>query len=363
MADERNRWLDKAAAERVLRGGQAAPGADRRAPEAEARLRAVLDMLAAPQPPAGVELPGEAAAVAAFRAARGGAVASGAASAPGACGGPSVFGVSAISAAPGTYAPAGADTTPLVELAAAAAVPLAVAPSRRGRPARFALVAALAGVAVGSLAVAAGAGLLDRVTNDTAGPAPAVSLSADENRTTAGDTAGPTLAPQRPTPLRGTDGSVPGLGTAQTPGADADAGAIQGFGTGTGTGTGPGSSSGAGAGKDDAGDKGTKDGKDAFAGGTTSLKDSDKLSRLKAVDLCEAYRSGHMTSDRRERLSKLAQGLARIPHFCEALLDGPIGSGAPTVPRTADDGSPVLKAPTFVPASPVASSAAARKPR
>ncbi|MEV6730017.1 hypothetical protein [Streptomyces sp. NPDC051364] len=358
MADERNRWLDKAAAERVLRGGPAAPGADRRAHEAEARLRAALDMLAAPQPPAGVELSGEAAAVAAFRAARGGTVAGGAsgvASAGGASGVPSAPGVSAIAAAPRMYAPAGADTTPLVELGTAA-VPLTVAASRRSRPARFALVAALAGVAVGSLAVAAGAGLLDRVTNDTAGPAPAVSLSADENRTTAGDTAGPTLAPQlRPTPLRGTDGSAPSPGTAQTPGADA--GAVQGFGTG------PGTSSGGSAGQDDAGGTGAKDGKDTSAGGTTSLKDADKQSRLKAVDLCEAYRSGHMTSDRRERLSKLAQGLARIPHFCEALLDGPVRSGAPTVPRTADDGSPVLKAPTFVPASPVASSPVARTPR
>ncbi|WP_369777983.1 hypothetical protein [Streptomyces sp. R33] len=362
MADERNRWLDKAAAERVLRGGPAAPGADRRAQEAEARLRAALDMLAAPQPPAGVELPGEAAAVAAFRAARGGAVAggaSGAMSASGTSGVASAPGLSAISALPGTSGPVGVDATPLVELGTAAA-PLTVAASRRGRPARFALVAALAGVAVGSLAVAAGAGLLDRVTHDTAGPAPAVSLSADENPTTAGDTAGPTLAPQlRPTPLRGTDGSEPGLGTAQTPGADA--GAVQGFGTGTGTG--PGTSSGGGAGSGDAGGKDTKDGKDTFAGGTTSLKDADKQNRLKAVDLCEAYRSGHMTSDRRERLSKLAQGLARIPQFCEALLDGPVRSGAPAVPRTADDGSPVLKAPTFVPASPVPSSAAAGKPR
>ncbi|MEV0412036.1 hypothetical protein AB0I68_14850 [Streptomyces sp. NPDC050448] len=324
MADERNRWLDKAAAERVLRGGPAAPGADRRAREAEARLRAALDMLAEPQPPSGVELPGEAAAVAAFRAARGGAVAAGA-------------------SAPGVSARPGAGAAPLVELGTV--IPLAT--PRRGRPARFGLVAALAGVAVGSLAVAAGAGLLDRATHDTAGPAPAVSLSADENPTSAGDTAGPTLGPQlRPTPLRGTDGSAPSPGTGQTPGADS--GAVQGLGTGTGTG--PGTSSGAG---NDAGDgKDAKDGKDTFAGGTTSLKDTDKQSRLKAVDLCEAYRSGHMTADRRERLSKLAQGLSLIPHFCEALLDAPTRTATPTVPRTSDDGGDVLEAPTFSPASP-----------
>ncbi|MGW2991187.1 hypothetical protein ACWDA9_05390 [Streptomyces sp. NPDC001193] len=55
MADERNRWLDRAAAERLLSGGQAVPGGDRSAREAEARLRAALDMLAA-QPCAGAEL-------------------------------------------------------------------------------------------------------------------------------------------------------------------------------------------------------------------------------------------------------------------------------------------------------------------
>ncbi|MER7463932.1 hypothetical protein [Streptomyces sp. NPDC097981] len=337
MADERNRWLDEAAAERVLRGGQAAPGADRRAREAEARLRAALDMLAAPQPVAGVELPGEAAAVAAFRAARGGAAAPGA---PGA------------SEMPGTSAPVGGDTAPLLELgrviplAASAAAPLSA--PRRGRPVRFGLVAALAGVAVGGLAVAAGAGLLDRGTHDTAGPAPAVSLSADENPTTAGDTAGPTSGPQlRPTPFRGADGASPGPGTTLTPGADSATGTEQGFGTGTATG--PGTSSGGAAGK---GGKGVKDAQDDFAGGTTSLKEADKQARLKAVDLCEAYRSGHMTSDSRDRLSKLAQGLSRIPHFCEALLDEPAKTASPTVPRTADDGSDVLRAPTFAPASP-----------
>lgn len=199
-------------------------------------------------------------------------------------------------------------------------IPLAapVPAPRRTRPVRFGLVAALAGVAVGGLAVAAGAGLLDRDTHDTAGPAPAVSLSADTNPSPAGGTAGPTPAPQpRPDPLRGTDGTQPTPG-GQTPGADS--GAAQGFGNGTGTG--PDASGGA-ADADAGGGKDVKDGKDAPMGGTSSLKDSDKQTRLRAVDLCEAYRSGHMTSDRRDKLSKLAQGLSRIPHFCEALLDGP----------------------------------------
>ncbi|WP_406184418.1 hypothetical protein [Streptomyces sp. NBC_01006] len=336
MADERNRWLDQAAAERVLRGGQAVPGGDRSAREAEARLRAALDMLAGPQPCAGVELPGEAAAVAAFRAARAGAGAQAASGASMASGAPALSAMSA---------PAGGDTSPLVELGRILPLAAPVSTARRSRPVRFGLVAALAGVAVGGLAVAAGAGLLDRSTHDSAGPIPAVSLSADENPTPPGDTGGPTPGPQlRPTPFRGADGVQPTPGGGSTPGG-LDSGALQGFGTGTGTG--PDAASGGGADKDG---EGTKGGKDALAGGTTSLKDGQ--TRIKAVDLCEAYRSGEMTSDRRERLSKLAKGLARIPHFCEDLLDGPARSTTPTVPRGSDTGGDVLEAPTLTPASP-----------
>ncbi|MFF4101174.1 hypothetical protein [Streptomyces sp. NPDC001903] len=344
MADERNRWLDRAAAERVLSGGQAVPGGDRSAREAEARLRAALDMLAGPQPCAGAELPGEAAAVAAFRAARAGA------------GAPAMSGTPALS---GMSAPVGGDTSPLVELGRILPLAAPVSPARRSRPVRFGLVAALAGVAVGGLAVAAGAGLLDQNTHDSAGPVPAVSLSADENPTPPGDNGGPTPGPQLwPTPFRGADGVQPSPGGGQAPGG-LDSGALQGFGTGTVTG--PDAASGGGADKDGRDGAGTRDGKDALAGGTTSLKDGDKQTRLKAVDLCEAYRSGEMNSDRRDKLSKLAKGLARIPHFCEELLDGPARSTTPTVPRGSDIGGDVLKAPTLTPASP-GMSAPARLP-
>ncbi|MEV6576941.1 hypothetical protein AB0M92_02095 [Streptomyces sp. NPDC051582] len=350
MADERNRWLDKAAAERVLRGDPAVPGGDPSAREAEARLRTALELLAAPRPCTGAELPGEAAAVAAFRAAHGGA------------GAPAVSGIPALSGTSGTFgmsAPVGGDTSPLVELGRILPLAAPVPPARRGRPVRFGLVAALAGVAVGGLAVAAGAGLLDRSTHDSAGPVPAVSLSADENPTPPGGTGGPTPGPQlRPTPFRGTDGMPPTPGGGPTPGG-LDSGALQGFGTGTVKG--PDAASGGGAAAEGRDGRDTKDGKDALAGGTTSLKDADKQTRLKAVDLCEAYRSGEMNSDRRDKLSKLAKGLARIPHFCEDLLDGPGRSTTPTVPRGSDIGGDVLKAPTLVPASP-GMSAPARLP-
>ncbi|MFJ3172816.1 hypothetical protein ACIPJK_18850 [Streptomyces roseus] len=342
MADERDRWLDKAAAERVLRGGPAVPGGDPSAREAEARLRTALELLAAPQPCTGAELPGEAAAVAAFRAARAGA---------GAVSGTSALsGASGTSGASGMSEPAGGDTSPLVELGRILPLAAPASPARRGRPVRFGLVAALASVAVGGLAVAAGAGLLDRGTHDSAGPVPAVSLSADENPTPPGGTAGPTPGPQlRPTPLRGADGVPPTPGGGPTPGGP-DSGALQGFGTGTVTD--PDAASGGGADTQGRDGKAAKDGKDALAGGTTSLKDADKQTRLKAVDLCEAYRSGQMTSDRRDKLSKLAKGLARIPHFCEELLDGPDKGTGTTMPRGSDIGGDVFKAPTLVPASP-----------
>ncbi len=287
MADERNRWLDGAAAERVLRGGPAAPVGDLPAreaeAEAEARLRAALDMLA----PAGTELPGEAAAVAAFRAAR-------------------AESASAATAASAASAVSAAFAESVVDLGTLAPVPVtalggarlgaAAAGHRRTRPVRFALVAALAGVAVGGIAAAAGAGLLDRVTHDTAGPAPAVSLSADEDPAPAGDTARPSSAPQlRPTPFRGTDGPSPTPGTPDAAGGDA--GSAQGTGTGSDSrfGAVPGTSSASGG-------KGGKAGKETL-GGATELHDKDKEIRLKAVDLCESYRSGHMNADRREPVS------------------------------------------------------------
>ncbi|MFE3284778.1 hypothetical protein ACFXJJ_16870, partial [Streptomyces sp. NPDC059233] len=70
MADERDRrWLDEAAAEKLLRGEPLeplGPAADLRARAEAARLRAALDSLARPQVPEGAHV-GEAAAMATFR--------------------------------------------------------------------------------------------------------------------------------------------------------------------------------------------------------------------------------------------------------------------------------------------------------
>ncbi|MFD9336377.1 hypothetical protein ACFWBF_18530 [Streptomyces sp. NPDC060028] len=341
MADERNRWLDRAAAERLLRGEPAGPGADHPARARAERLRATLDELSGPAPHTGAELPGEAAALAAFRAARG----------------------TAPAAAPVRSDAFGAGE-PVVELSpwhpaaahasAPAAGSAAVSPAggRRMRPVRFGLAAALASVAFGGLAAAAGAGLLDGPRHDTAGPAPAVSVSSGDSPAPDGAGPDPTLTPGfQPSSPRGGDGvsgtpgtgAAPGTGDRTTPGGGAVGGG--------GTGTEPSANGAATAGKDG----GTKD---RFLDGGTAAKDREN--RLRAVTLCQDFRAGRLNDERREKLTRLANGLTRIPRYCESLLagaaDGATRSDAPGAPgadpgRT-DQGGGVLRAPTLTPALP-----------
>lgn len=68
MADEQYAWLDKEAAEKLLRGEPVDPADGRPCQDAE-RLAAALGDAARTALPATGELPGEAAALAAFRAA------------------------------------------------------------------------------------------------------------------------------------------------------------------------------------------------------------------------------------------------------------------------------------------------------
>ncbi|MCY0944036.1 hypothetical protein [Streptomyces antarcticus] len=363
MADERDRWLDRAAADRLLRGEPAqpvGPAADPHARARAARLRAALDALAEPSPARG-ELPGEAAAVAAFRAAH------------------ATRGAHAAAAG---RPPAAASREALLDLGRL--TPVAAPRSRRH--VRFGLAAALASVAVGGLAAAAGAGLLDQNRSDSAGPVPAMSVSADDDAAPDADGALPTLVPQpRPTTLR--DGATvqpdPG-GVTATPEADGrtEAGAAATAGTGTpfgglaagGTGKDPGSGTqdGAAAGKGDAG--AAEGNRDTFADAGSKERDDDRAKR-RAATLCEDYRAGHLDKDRREKLSNLARGLSRIPRYCEALLDGVTdaggmpgdatgapsrsggsgttgGSGGSGGPGGDGGGDGVFRAPTLTPALP-----------
>ncbi|MFJ3287438.1 hypothetical protein ACIPMW_19430 [Streptomyces sp. NPDC086669] len=136
MADELNRWLDRETAERLLRGEplEAVDPADRDQAE---RLAKTLEALTAEPPPTCGELPGEAAALVAFRAVRAGR--------------------DATAATPGVPSGQAADEVGLVRLGGPG--------DRRrrprwGRPVRLALAAALAVGMVGGVAVAAGTGVL-----------------------------------------------------------------------------------------------------------------------------------------------------------------------------------------------------------
>ncbi|MFB6934030.1 hypothetical protein [Streptomyces chartreusis] len=156
MADEQYRWLDRETAERLLRGEslEAVDAADRDQAE---RLAKTLEALTAEPPLTSAELPGEAAALAAFRAAREGR-----------------DGTSAtVGDGPARPAPEAADVG-LVRLGSPVR---AVRRPRWARPVRLGLAAALAVGMVGGIGVAAGTGVLptpfDR--NEPARPAATVS--------------------------------------------------------------------------------------------------------------------------------------------------------------------------------------------
>ncbi|MFE9563431.1 hypothetical protein ACFYM0_20240 [Streptomyces sp. NPDC006487] len=311
MADERDRWLDKAAADRLLRGEPAAPGAEHHARVRSERLRAALDALAEPPPaaPGGLpgELRGEAAAVAAFRA-RG-----------------SVFQAEPQAQAPEAALFGSADT--VVELGPPAGP--AAHRSRRGHPIRFVLAAAVAGVAVGGLAAAAGAGLLDRDARDAAGGMPAVSVSVGSSSGASADGGYATpFAPLRSTAPEGggglsgspSPGNTPGTEGRTTTAPDGVSGAVGG------TGREPSAS----------GSTGGRDGRDLSLqggtdGSTTEPRDGsgrDREGRTGPLELCRDFRSGRLDEAGRERLARLAKGLLRVPRYCQVLLDMAPGGGS-----------------------------------
>ncbi|MET9833179.1 hypothetical protein ABZ078_28635 [Streptomyces sp. NPDC006385] len=157
MADELYRWLDRETAERLLRGEslEAVDTADRDQAE---RLAKTLESLTVEPPPSSAELPGEAAALAAFRAARAGR--------------------DDVAVPVGHRSRSGASRAAddgLVRIGAPA--PAARRP-RWGRPLRLALAATLAVGMVGGVAVAAGTGVLPEPFGDEEPARPAATVSA-----------------------------------------------------------------------------------------------------------------------------------------------------------------------------------------
>ncbi|MET7730930.1 hypothetical protein ABZT02_06140 [Streptomyces sp. NPDC005402] len=172
MADESYRWLDLETAERLLRG-ESLEAVDEAAREQAERLAKTLDALTVEPAPTSAELPGEEAALAAFRKVRAGRADDWVS--------PPVR---------GRHRPgAGSADAGLVRIGAPEA---GAGRPRRRRPAHLGLAAVLAVGMVGGVAVAAGIGVLPHVGDGEPEPAASVSAAATPDR--------PLVSPSAPAP-------------------------------------------------------------------------------------------------------------------------------------------------------------------
>ncbi|MFI8102435.1 hypothetical protein [Streptomyces sp. NPDC086023] len=277
MADDRYDWLDGAAAEQLLRGEPVLPAGDAHGRAEAVRLAEALASLVPPARP-GVELPGEAAAVAAFRAAR----------AQDAAGSPAV-----------RLVPAPVETAELAPLTGRPAGDRRPRTRSARRSLRFGLAAAVAGLTIGGVAAAATTGLLPDMPV-IAGPAPSVSVSLEPSPEPTGptaDTIGGTGEPVTPRLLPDTPGADPS-GTPSAGGAT----------------TGPGAT---------AGTPSPQDPKAKDAGGTSAGSTQESTTRLRAS--CKDLQAGRLDRAGRLDLEKAARG-TRLESYCAKLL-GTGGTG------------------------------------
>ncbi|MER6503366.1 hypothetical protein ABT218_29445 [Streptomyces sp. NPDC001455] len=323
MADERYEWLDEDAAEHLLRGEPVASLDGHQAAEAQ-ELAAALEAVARTARPAAGELPGEAAALAAFRAAarsassvptNAGDLATSTETSEHAevtghaeeAGEPVTVGVldpvriHSATGTPATGAPA--STAPSAAGSPAAGRGRARARSRsprRNRPVRFGLVASFAGCALGGVAMAASAGMLPGPFGGHA-PAPASSVSADASPDAVGsqDITGthpptdPPVSPDAPPSAPRTGSSAPDDRDADGSGEDADPGS----GDGRTTGRGP-------------------DGKASEKPG----KGTSGRWYAEAKRACRDYRDGDLDDDGRRALEAMAKGARNLERFCDRIL-------------------------------------------
>ncbi|MFJ8634341.1 hypothetical protein [Streptomyces sp. NPDC093568] len=276
MADELYRWLDRETAERLLSGEplEAVDGADRDQAE---RLAKTLESLTVEPPLTSEELPGEAAALAAFRAVRA----------------QREDWSAAVAGSTGPHAPDASDVG-LVRIGGPAR---AARRPRWARPVRLSLAAALAVGMVGGMAVAAGTGVLPTPFDENEPARPAATVSAP--------------APQRPliTPSPGT-----GAQDKPTP----DGGPKAPTGSGAPEHVTPGGSAG------DRDPDSASGERDATGG------------HWKAVTrYCRDLRDGKaLPPDRRRTLEGAAGSSARVRTYCKAVL---AGAGENARPQRGDD--------------------------
>ncbi len=318
MADRYDDWLDKDAAEKLLRGEPVVPLGDQARDDAVRLAEALGAARAVRRVPSG-ELPGEDAVLTAFRQAS-------------RSGGDRLAGRNA-----GTAFPGQPGTLHSVHIGAAPA-----APPRRprwSRPVRFGLAVSLAGCALGGVAVAAGTGMLPGPFGGHASPAPASSVSAATpeplvSRLPAEDPSAEALPTplDDPDPLSSPESRQPGASEEaerpETGGTDAEADGDDRTGDrnrpdGTaGSDGGSGGRSG-GSGRENA----SKDPahRDERPGGSDGHGDGGNWYE-KSVKACKAFRAGTLDERSRRHLIKLAKGEENLERFCDRLLGGD-GSG------------------------------------
>ncbi|MGW5970239.1 hypothetical protein [Streptomyces sp. NPDC055186] len=297
MADEQYRWLNREIAERLL-NGEPLEAADPATRDQAERLARTLGALSSPSssPSADEELPGEAAALAAFRKVREERAAQPHAD-PSAVSDPAAAdraGTRSADAGPIRIGAPGADGSG----------------ARRGphwaRFARYGLAAALTVGMFGGAAVVAATGVLPTSSAGSSGSGPTASATATPEH------------PQPPPPTKGDprDGAVPEAERGKRPG---DGEAV------TGQGDGPGGDE----------DTGEDDG--------TAVRQGDPVvgaGRGHIASACRALRDGRkLQGHRRHALEEAAGGSSRVGPYCEKVLaarGGETGSGGGT---SSGDGS------------------------
>ncbi|MFD9031238.1 hypothetical protein ACFVZW_08825 [Streptomyces sp. NPDC059567] len=283
MPDERNPGLHQAAAPRLLRGEPVDAVDDHVREQAERLAEALASARSLPlAAPADAELPGEEAALAAFRKATA---------------------ERSLATSPALFAPDAAEL---------GGVRLGRVPAARqwGRSLRYGLAAAVAAVAVGGVAVASGTGMLPFDDRDRPAPAgsvsaveipePVASGSPDEGFGTGMPSAPPTAEDRTP-------GASPSLSTPPTT---------------------PGS-----------GGTGGEDDATPEPGKTTDPADRDRdgLS-AKIVKACQDFRAGRLDDSSHRRLADSVRKGETLRRYCDRILAGGGTGGSTREPSTDSSG-------------------------
>lgn len=282
MADEQDKWLNRETAERLLRG-EPLEAVDPSARDQAERLSRMLGALSAEAAPAPSELPGEQAALAAFRKAREAAADA----------------RTAALAAEGTGRRTGAGARGHDAGAVRLGAPARTGAHRPrwGRPARLALAAVVAAGTLGGVAVAAGTGVLP-TPFDLRRPGPAATATTDTS---------------------GRPPATPGPRASGAPGGGADSG------------------------RPDDADRADGGGTDGRPGTSAPARTGTATSGGRwtgAVTACRDLRSGAgLNADRRRALEHLAGGSARLSQYCRQVLStGDHAVGDPAQGTSRDGG-------------------------